>query len=573
MIKRREALDGVPLYRLPDFSRKNKSRLDLNENARGCSAKVLEAIKKIKAEEIATYPEYDQLIEKIAAYHELKPANILLTNGGDEAIRCIMDTYLERGDEVLIPEPTYSMYEILGRLHEAKLVKVAYGTDFLFPQEDFLKAINQQTKVIIVVNPNSPTGTSLTQDGFKAIMDKARDCLVILDESYSHFVRASWTQLIRDYENLVVIQTFSKAFGLAGLRLGYLVSDEKNIESMLVTRLPFSVNSLAVVAGCASLDDQAYIREIVEHVESEKKVLYDALNDLGVEVLKTDTNFLLVNMGDDSSRIYDHLLQKGILVKNLDESAILKGYFRVTVGTHGENLVLIEVLKELLLPQAILFDMDGVLVDVRKSYRVAIQQTAEHFLKEKVGFEEIAAYKLKGGYNNDWFLTQTIINSRGVRVSQEQVMRRFQEFYLGQKYDGLIANEKWLLDESILKRLKQNHKLGIVTGRPRQEAEYCLKRFGMDGYFDVLIAMEDVEGKDKPEPYGINLALKKLDVKRAIYVGDDIDDIRAALLAKITSASVVMADAPDAERAIGRFQRTGSRHILNSVNEIGEVLR
>jgi len=220
-------------------------------------------------------------------------------------------------------------------------------------------------------------------------------------------------------------------------------------------------------------------------------------------------------------------------------------------------------------PQAILFDMDGVLVDVTDSYRMAIKKTAEFFLNEKISLAEIQEFKNRGGYNNDWDLTEAILFSYGKKIPKEQIVERFQEHYLGENFDGLVQNEKWLLERRVLDQLKQRYMLGIVTGRPREEAEYVLNRFGMDSQFDTVITLEDTPiPLRKPHPHGINLALRKLAVAGAVYVGDTIDDMKAAIAAGITAIGVAY-NRKDTEA----LKEHGARVVVTSVNEILELLQ
>lgn len=180
----------------------------------------------------------------------------------------------------------------------------------------------------------------------------------------------------------------------------------------------------------------------------------------------------------------------------------------------------------------ILFDMDGVLIDVSNSYRLAIKKTAEYFTNTEVNFKEINSYKKITGYNNDWDLTQAIILKRGKKVPKQEIINKFQEYYLGKNFNGLIKNEKWLANNKLIKELSKKYSLGIVTGRPRVEAKYALKTNNATKYFPIIIAMEDVE-KDKPNPQGILKALKLLNSKKGVYLGDTINDKKAAKRAKI----------------------------------------
>ena len=529
--------------------RKAAVKLDLNENRMGPSTKVIEAIRNVKDKDIFTYPDYAELTAKIAEYLNVNSKNVLLTNGADDAIRCVLDTYLDKGDKMLIPEPTFTMFEILGNLRGANIVKVPYNKDLSFPIEKFIEALPQK-KVVVIVNPNNPTGTSITRDEIVKILCGA--AMVILDETYHHFLKKSDVDLIKEFENLCVVQSFSKLFGLAGLRLGYIISNRKNIENLRKVILPFPVNSLAVIAGIAALADKNYIEKTVKKIDEEKEFLKNGLEG---KVFQTQTNFLLVNFGRLSSRIHQKLMEKNILVKDLNSYPLLEGYLRITVGTREENKILLETLKRIMPPEAILFDMDGVLVDVSSSYRLAIKETAEHFLKMEIDPEEIKYYKKKG-YNDDWKLTKKIISSHGGTVPLDKVIKKFQSLYL----NGLIENEKWLLDKELLTKLKKEYKTGIVTGRPYAEAKYALEKFRVEKFFDALIAKEDAP--EKPDPSGINLALEKLGVKRAVYIGDNIDDVKAAKSAGVTSIAIGEKNLLEA----------GAKIILKNVNDIEDVL-
>ncbi len=222
--------------------------------------------------------------------------------------------------------------------------------------------------------------------------------------------------------------------------------------------------------------------------------------------------------------------------------------------------------------EAILFDMDGVLVNVSQSYRYAIKKTAEFFTGEEIQFSEIQEMKNRGGYNNDWDCTQAIISAHYKDAYHWEIVDKFQEYYLGKNFDGFIQNETWLLKASILDALAHQYKLGIVTGRPRKEAEFVLKRFDVEENFGVLITLDETPaGKGKPEPYGINLALKKLQVKKAAYLGDTIDDMKAASAAKITPIGV-LTDNDRSAKQIDLLKNNGAVTVLNDVNEIADLL-
>jgi HAD superfamily phosphatase len=290
-----------------------------------------------------------------------------------------------------------------------------------------------------------------------------------------------------------------------------VASSEANIENLRRGSLPYAVNSLAVIADSAALEEKKYIEGVIKEVNT--------------EVMKA---------------------LKEIRPKE----------------RHAGDIT----------PEAVLFDMDGVLVDVSASYRLAIKKTAEYFLKESVSVQEIQRYKEQGGYNNDWDLTEMILLSHGINVSRKNMVKVFQHFYRGKNFNGFIRNERWLLDRKVLHTLSKDFKLGIVTGRPKREAEYALKKFEVKDCFEIVIAMEDVRGKSKPDPHGIHLALKILNAKRALYVGDTIDDILSAASAGVTPVGIIPSQAANRRRIEGVFRKSGAKHILENVNKILEVL-
>ncbi len=222
--------------------------------------------------------------------------------------------------------------------------------------------------------------------------------------------------------------------------------------------------------------------------------------------------------------------------------------------------------------EAILFDMDGVLVDVSQSYRYATKKTAEYFTEEEIQYSEIQEFKNKGGYNNDWECTHAIISAHNKDVYLWEVVDKFQELYLGKNFDGFVLNETWLLNHQILDSLYHKYKLGIVTGRPKKEAEFVLTRFDVAEYFDVIITLDDTPaGKGKPEPYGIIKAMKQLKVKKAVYIGDTIDDMQAATSAKITAIGILTEKSGD-QKQVDMLKSNGASVVLNSVNNVLEFL-
>jgi len=224
--------------------------------------------------------------------------------------------------------------------------------------------------------------------------------------------------------------------------------------------------------------------------------------------------------------------------------------------------------------KAFLFDMDGVLVDVSKSYLVAIQKTVEYYLDSPVSLDEIQVYRNRGGLNNDWDLTECILKEKGKDIAKDTLIEVFQEFYLGKNFDGLIQSESWLLKRSVLKEIRRIGKMGIVTGRPRLETDYVLQRFAVEGFFSVVVTMDDVPSdKQKPDPFGIVKALNNLSADSAWYFGDTVDDMTAAAKAGVIPVGVMApGTGSDAMAQRGVLLSHGAHKVLDDINDTLEVL-
>jgi histidinol-phosphate aminotransferase len=344
----RKDLKKIIPYNVPSYTRKDKIRLDLNENNFGCSSKVFKAIEKAKSYEFSMYPENDKLINKIAIEFKVKPENVLLADGGDDAIRCVIDTFVDRGEEVLLPVPNYSMFDLYAKLSGAKINNILYNKDFSFPVQDVLNNITGKTKLIVIVNPANPTGMLIVKDDLIKILDKAKKSVVLLDETYFHFSGESFSDLINSYKNLIIIQSFSKVYGLAGLRLGFILANKKSINELLKVSFPYPVSSLSILASYASINDKKHTKNIIKLINIEKEFLCKELQIFADEVKMTKTNFILVKFKKISKNICKELLNKGILVKYIGSLPLLKDYIRIGIGTHKENKLLLKNLKKII---------------------------------------------------------------------------------------------------------------------------------------------------------------------------------------------------------------------------------
>ena len=552
-------------YKISSGSRKGKIRLDANENSWGCSPKVMEAIKNLSVDDISAYPEYDSLIEKISEYEDLPTDSVVISNGSDDIIRAVIESYIEEGDKVIVPTPTFTMFPIFLGIKGAEVVKVDSDENFQFPVEKVLNAIDERTKMIVIITPSSPAGTVISEEDLITVATAAPDTLIFVDEAYTQFTGKSFSRLTEKYKNILVSKTFSKAFGLAALRIGYAVSNRETVENVRKSVAPYAVNSVAVKAAITAIEDKKWMEKCVKKVSEERDFLSERITKLGYKVIPSEANFLLFETYGRSREIVERMSENNILIKAFPNLKKDRDFIRISIGKEDENRQVLKVFK----PTTLLFDMDGVLIDVSKSYRTVIKRTAEFFIEEEVSFEKIANFKEQGGFNNDWDLSLAIVKEKRSDVTRDEIIEVFQKLYLGENWNGLILSESLMINKELLRQLSIRFKLGIVTGRPKEEALFALKRFGIEKFFSSLVGMEDVK-EGKPSPEGINRAKEELGEKECWYIGDTTDDMIAAIAADIKPVGVVFSE--NRERAAKFLKEAGAEIVLNDVNELKEVL-
>ena len=317
----------------PPLGDRSGVRLDFNENTFACSPKVLETLGRVSRAELTMYPERGH-VERIAAAHlNLKPEQVLLTNGVDEAIHVLCQTYLGPGDEMLLPVPTYSMYAVYASATDSKLIEALANEDFRFPLEALLAKITSATKLIAIANPNSPTGQAVNREDILRVLEAAPQAIILVDEAYFHFHGHTVMDLIGRVPNLIVARTFSKAYGLAGLRVGLLAAAEEQMQWLRRIISPYSVNSLALACLPAALEDQAYIDWYVSEVLQARGEFTASLDRLGVNYWPSQANFVLTFIGPKHAEFCRAMRDHGILVRDRSADPGCDGCVRITIGT------------------------------------------------------------------------------------------------------------------------------------------------------------------------------------------------------------------------------------------------
>jgi histidinol-phosphate aminotransferase len=334
----------------PPLGDRSGLRLDFNENTFACSPRVLDVLGRISGAALTRYPER-ALAERIAAEHlDLAPAQLLLTNGVDEAIHILCQAYLDRGDQMLLPVPTYSMYAVYASGTEADLIEIPAAEGFRFPLQALLARITPATRLIAIANPNSPTGQAVAREEILRVVKAAPHAIVLIDEAYFHFHGQTVLDLVGRAPNVIVARTFSKACGLAGLRLGLLAAAEEQMQWLRRVISPYSVNSLALACLPAALEDRPYLDWYVGEVLAARAEFTAALNRLGVPYWPSEANFVLVRIGPKHIPFAAAMRAQGILVRDRSSDPGCDGCVRITIGTREQTALGIAVL-EATLPQ------------------------------------------------------------------------------------------------------------------------------------------------------------------------------------------------------------------------------
>ncbi len=327
-------------------------KLASNENPYGPSPKVLKAM-VMEAKLVNRYPDGGcfYLRQALVKYLGVNGENLIFGNGSDEIIVMAIRAFVTPGDEVVIAKPSFLIYDIASRI-EGAVIKAVALKDFNYDLNGMRDVVTQKTKIIFIGNPDNPAGTFVNETQLVSFLKSIRsDVLVFIDEAYFEFVDEKsypdTIKLLKTYKNIVVTRTFSKLYGLAGLRLGYGIADKEIIDILNRLREPFNVNSIAQAAAVACLQDKAYYRRIGREVSAERKKLYQQLKKMNLGYSQTVTNFILVDVKKGSTEVCNALLKKGVIVRDMAFWG-LKNYLRVSIGTPSENAHFITALKAVL---------------------------------------------------------------------------------------------------------------------------------------------------------------------------------------------------------------------------------
>ncbi len=340
----RKAILERKTYEPPAEGREGKIRLDFNENTAGCSPAVLRALAKLTAKQIAMYPEVLKGTARLARHFGVAPEELVLTNGGDDALRVFFDAFVDAGSRILICEPTFPMYRYYGEIYAARIDVCQYDSEMRFPLEDVLKALRKRPRVFFLANPNNPTGTLVPLADLREILEAAPGTAIVFDEAYAEYSGLTTIPWIRRYANLFIARTFSKAAGLASLRLGGVIARRDSLELVRRAMPPYPINLAALTAAVAAVQDQETMRGHVAGILKTRDWFANELNTIGVRTFPSAGNFLLADFGAGGPALFAKLERKGILLRERTRT-IAPGFVRIGIGTRKEMETLLDEIR------------------------------------------------------------------------------------------------------------------------------------------------------------------------------------------------------------------------------------
>jgi HAD superfamily hydrolase (TIGR01548 family) len=570
-------------------------RLDANEGF-APSAEFLASNPPV-GEDVSIYPVATELEAALARELNLRTGravdvsvDLMVAAGADDAIERLCRVMAASTDGVapgrcvVVTDPTFEMIPRFVTLAGGRCVTVPWlpppgANAMAFPVEAVIAAAHaQDASLVCMVTPNNPTGLAASLDDIRRVREGLKEHVVLLvDLAYGEFDTLDVTELTRTVAHMpatIVTRTFSKAWGLAGLRVGFAVGDERVIGWMRRCGLPYAVSGPSLRLALAWRRAGAPVMaENVTYVRDACARLAGTLRVCGINVLESKANFVFACLGcpHRATLLADLLAGLGIAVRRYTGSALLNDCLRISAPPPPAFQRVEAAVQAALTPKTILFDMDGVLVDVSESYRGAIIATCAAY-GCNITIEDIALETAKGNANNDWVLTQRILAQRGITVSLPEVTARFEAIYQGTpEASGLRERESAMLTLEELLNLKKQFTLGIVTGRPRNDAHRFITSHGWDGVFGAVVCMED--GPLKPSPAPVELCLQRLNVSSsaAWMLGDTPDDVRAARSAGVVPVGIVPPGEDVSDRT-AMLLRAGAARVLTRASGIRELL-
>ena len=526
-------------------------KLDFNERADSIPNWLKDF--NVDTSQLWKYPNRVEVEELLGQSLNTTKENIFLSNGGDESIDLLFKMCKLNNQSILLPTPAFSQYTHQLRVWGIEHTIIKSHNDLSIDLE--VTAQNMKpNQWLIITRPNNPTGECISEGDLINLIELAQaiGTKIFLDEAYiEFFLENSILNYALNYDNVISLRTFSKAYGLAGARLGYLLGNSDLINAFKKIAPPFNVNQLSLQMAKHALKNTNEVSRYCKVIAINRQLVYGFLKSCGIEVFDGKGNFLLFKLPPKEKILLSLYLGKlGIQIKtNVDD---LPDCVRITIP---ENITLLfDALQTVFKPEIIGFDMDGVLIDTSKSYDQCIMETVSYFTKKSINTDNISELRSKGGFNNDWDLTQELIKGLGFAIALDEIIAKFQEYY--QTYKN---NEINLLQTN--KLFNNNYTTAIITGRPKPEANDGIKQLNISP--DYIISADDVS-QQKPSPEGINWLKNETKKSRMWFCGDTVDDMQAGLASNCLCIGI----GTDAEN----LYAAGADIVLENINQLEELL-
>ncbi|WP_223788226.1 aminotransferase class I/II-fold pyridoxal phosphate-dependent enzyme [Marinicella meishanensis] len=538
-------------------------KLDFNERADSQPA-WLQSF-QLSVDDLWRYPNRQALEQRIATDMGLSAGSVLLTNGGDESIELLYKNCKLKDEALLVPEPCFSQYTHNQQVWQNQTTFVPARDDLTIDTEG-LAAQLQANQWLILTRPNNPTGEYLAAEVLVDLIQRAAEqgAWVFLDEAYVEFANEAEPIDYAAFDNLVTLRTFSKAFGLAGARIGYLFGQAAMIERFRALAMPFNVSRANLQLAAAAWQARDEITGYCQTIADNRAQVVRLLQDHGIQPCPSRGNFVLFETNPAQKTLFSRVMQKrGIQIKT--ELGGLPNAVRLTIPENMDQFE--QALRLILKPELLAFDMDGVLIDTSQSYDQCIIQTVAQLSGQTVTQGDIERTRAQGGFNNDWVLAAELIQQQGVQVPYQQVVDTFQALYLGDAQQiGLVAQERDLLQNPLKQTVfSPANTTAIVTGRPRAEAAQGVKQLGIEP--NHVISADDVTAQ-KPDPEGLQRVMQQSGASRAWFCGDTVDDMQAGTQAGCVCIGIGARTAAEQDN----LYRAGADVVLEHINQLEFLL-
>lgn len=519
-------------------------KLDQNERSEALPHWLEKALAQIPAQAVWRYPDRRELEGAIAEKFDLDEDMVLAGNGGDELIQYLF-AELAPGTRIIAPLPTFGFYREQADIWPVTPLFLPPNPDLSFDLDACRRAIRENpNSLFILIRPNNPTGEMLPRAQALELMALCGEVgtTMLLDEAYAEFADDDLLDQLQANPHLIILRTFSKAYGLAGLRIGYFLADGARLNRMRHRVMPYNISGVSLHLGLAALKTNAEreVRTYCERVIENRRHLQALLTEWGIQFLPSQANFITMVLGDRRAEFVGKVLAaRGFAVRTFNRAPIT-GCVRFSIPAETRDFE--QVLAVALKPDLLCLDVDGTLIDVRESFDAAVIATVTHFTGSAPERSDILELRAAGGFNDDFQLSAELVRRRGVGVDLDALKDMFRTFYFGDDTQaGANQRERLLIKPALWAAWKQrvaagDLKMALVTGRDRREMAPGLAL--LDYPADQPVYTIDDVAVGKPDPEGILAAAARTGAANLWMVGDNLDDIRAAVAAGAVAIGV-----------------------------------